>query len=132
MRVITAGRDRFRARLLESIERTGLSQGEVARRIGVKRAAVNSWCKGRNTPPLETTRKLGALFRWQTAEILGWFGVYEPSAGETQSQIDIGTETAKLPASVTVPVTVPEGHSPSQATAPGLELVPVPTPDHSA
>jgi DNA-binding XRE family transcriptional regulator len=134
MRVIEPGRERFRSRLTKSIEEHDFSQGEVARRVGVKRAAVSAWCKGRNTPSLETTRKLAAIFQWPIAEVLGWFGVYEPPPSEVDDARQKGETSpggsAKMPApAVTTPVTLPAQPSDEY---PRKELLDVPTSNHRA
>ena len=44
--------NRFAARLQAEAKRLDLSQAEIARKVGVERAAVNHWFRGRNAPTL--------------------------------------------------------------------------------
>ena len=57
-------------RLIEEIKQSGLSQSEIARRIGVKQTQVSCYVHGKKMPALDTFAKLCAVLDLDANEIL--------------------------------------------------------------
>jgi len=51
-----------RTDLVEKLRETGLTQVELARRLGVSQAAVSFWFRGRRTPSWEVIRRMARAF----------------------------------------------------------------------
>ena len=51
-------------------QRAGLTQAQLASRLGVRQSAVSQWEKGRVSPELETRIKLAALLRMPLSDVL--------------------------------------------------------------
>lgn len=45
---------KFKERLKLSLKQNGMSQNELARRIGMSQSVVNNYCTGKREPSLET------------------------------------------------------------------------------
>ena len=52
-------------------ERSGMTQTELAMRIGVTRSCVNSWEMGVSKPSLDNLKTLGRIFHTTTDYLLG-------------------------------------------------------------
>ncbi len=52
-------------------EQVGLSQSELAKRLGVTKSAVNSWESGTNSPSLNYIIKMSQIFLVSTDYLLG-------------------------------------------------------------
>ena len=61
---------RFGNRILELRTRAGLSQAELAARLGLTNKAVSKWEVGRAKPSTQTIRKLAAIFEVSVEELL--------------------------------------------------------------
>ncbi|MFR1982563.1 MAG: helix-turn-helix domain-containing protein [Christensenellaceae bacterium] len=46
--------DKIRERLIEAIKQSGLSQTEIAKRLGIKQPTVGQYLSGRAMPALDT------------------------------------------------------------------------------
>ena len=58
-------------RLAEEIKKSGLTQTEIARRLGVKQPTVRQYLSGRAMPSLDTFANLCVILDVDPAEILG-------------------------------------------------------------
>ena len=58
-------------KIREYRERHGLSQEELARRLGIDRSSVAKWESGCNTPRLAHLLKLAKIFRCSIDELVG-------------------------------------------------------------
>ena len=56
--------------IFELRKRSGLSQSELAAKVGVTNKAVSKWEVGKAKPSVETIRKLAVLFRVSVDELL--------------------------------------------------------------
>ncbi len=81
--------DAFGARLLRLRTRVGLSQAEVAKRIGVSAPSISSWEKGRARPKRGRMAKLAAILGVPTADLLDDAApeVLEDVIGRSREQI---------------------------------------------
>lgn len=61
----------FCVHLQRLMEEHGMTQAQLARRMGVGRRCVHAWYWGINTPKLETLRKLRRVFQCSWEELLG-------------------------------------------------------------
>lgn len=61
----------FSSRLKALRKESGMSQGEVCKKIGAKQGAYSTWELGKNEPPLETFIQLANLFNVSTDWLLG-------------------------------------------------------------
>jgi len=59
----SAGNGEFRQRLRMALSRTGISQAELARRIGVHPNLVNNWVAGRRHPSLQNLAALAPVLK---------------------------------------------------------------------
>ena len=59
------------AKLNDALRKAGMSQSELARRIGVTRGAVNHWVTGRAEISMEHLLKIAKVLGMSTSEILG-------------------------------------------------------------
>ncbi len=57
-------------KLIQEIKQSGLSQTEIAKKIGVKQPTVGQYVSGRAMPALDTFAKLCAVLDIDPAEIL--------------------------------------------------------------
>lgn len=64
--------DSFQNRLKISIDRSDLTQSEIARRIGTGRSTISGWLKGDYEPNSENIYKLARLFNVSEAWLLGF------------------------------------------------------------
>ena len=56
--------------IFELRKRSGLSQSELAAKVGVTNKAVSKWEVGKAKPSVETIRKLAVLFQVSVDEVL--------------------------------------------------------------
>jgi len=73
------------SKLKAALAKAGMNQSELARRIGVERAAVSKWVTGRATPTLENLQKAAQVLGMSISEILG----DEVLLAETKTERDI-------------------------------------------
>ena len=62
--------DKIRERLIEAIKQSGLSQTEIAKRLGIKQPTVGQYLSGRAMPALDTFANLCAVLGADPADIL--------------------------------------------------------------
>lgn len=62
--------DNIRVRLIEAIKLSGLSQTEIAKRLGIKQPTVGQYLSGRSMPALDTFANLCAILDVDPAYIL--------------------------------------------------------------
>ena len=53
--------EKVRVRVKEFVARIGITQKELAQKLGVKKETVYKWADGTNSPTLETARELKRL-----------------------------------------------------------------------
>ena len=63
--------DKIRERLIEAIKQSGLSQTEIAKRLGIKQPTVGQYLSGRAMPALDTFANLCEILDLDPAYILG-------------------------------------------------------------
>lgn len=78
--------DSFQNRLKISIDRSNLTQSEIARRIGTGRSTISGWLKGDYEPNSENIYKLARLFNVSEAWLLGFVDE------EYELRVDINTK----------------------------------------
>ena len=59
------------SKLKDALARVGMTQAELARQIGVTRAAVSNWIQGRAAPSLGHLFEIARVLNMTTSEILG-------------------------------------------------------------
>lgn len=69
-------RERFRKNLSDALERSGLTQAQLADRLEISKATVNNWFRGQNTPDMDILPRIGAVLGLPPAEL------YYPTASE--------------------------------------------------
>ena len=57
-------------KLAESINQSGLSQSEIARRVGIKQSQISCYVHGKKMPALDTFAKLCVVLDVDPADIL--------------------------------------------------------------
>lgn len=57
-------------KLAEAIEQSGMTQTELANKIGVRQQQVSSYIKGKNLPALDTLSKICSVLDLDANEIL--------------------------------------------------------------
>ena len=62
--------DKIRERLIEAIKQSGLSQTEIAKRLGIKQPTVGQYLSGRAMPELDTFANLCEILDLDPAYIL--------------------------------------------------------------
>ena len=62
--------DKIRERLIEAIKQSGLSQTELAKRLGIKQPTVGQYLSGRAMPALDTFANLCEILDLDPAYIL--------------------------------------------------------------
>ena len=62
--------DKIRERLIEAIKQSGLSQTEIAKRLGIKQPTVGQYLSGRAMPALDTIANLSEILDLDPAYIL--------------------------------------------------------------
>ena len=62
--------DKIRERLIEAIKQSGLSQTEIAKRLGIKQPTVGQYLSGRAMPALDTFANLCEILELDPAYIL--------------------------------------------------------------
>ena len=62
--------DKIRERLIEAIKQSGLSQTEIAKRLGIKQPTVGQYLSGRAMPALDTYANLCEILDLDPAYIL--------------------------------------------------------------
>lgn len=63
--------EEIQKRLAEAIKMSGLSQTEIARRLGVSQQTISHYVKGDKMPSLDTFSNLCVILDLEPAEILG-------------------------------------------------------------
>lgn len=84
----------FGKRLQKAINDLGISQAELARRLGVKAQSVNGWCNSEILPRSEVLRLLPSV----TGYPLSWFFMEDNEAPEDHDPMD--TRVPIKPASI--------------------------------
>ena len=62
--------DKIRERLIEAIKQSGLSQTEIAKRLGIKQPTVGQYLSGRAMPAFDTFANLCEILDLDPAYIL--------------------------------------------------------------
>ncbi len=62
--------ENIRVRLIEAIKLSGLTQTEIAKRLGIKQPTVGQYLSGRSMPALDTFANLCAMLDVDPAYIL--------------------------------------------------------------
>lgn len=62
--------EQIREKLYEAIKLSGISQTEIARRLGVKQQTVSSYVNGKKMPALDTLANLCVILDLDANEIL--------------------------------------------------------------
>lgn len=73
-------------RILEERSRNHLTQEELARRLGVSKAAVSKWECGQSLPDIALLPKMASLFSITLDDLFG----YEPVASEEKREEIVG------------------------------------------
>ena len=73
------------SKLQLALNKVGMTQTELAKRIGVERATVSNWINGNRTPTLGHLRKAAEVLGMTVTEILGDEVLY----AETKTERDI-------------------------------------------
>lgn len=60
----------IRVKLAEEIKRSGLSQSEIARRLGIKQSQISCYVHGKKMPALDTLANLCVILDVDPADIL--------------------------------------------------------------
>ncbi len=79
-------------RILEERSNSGLTQEELARHLGISKAAVSKWECGQSTPDIALLPKIASLFSITIDQLFG----YEPMASEEKRDEIIGRLQALL------------------------------------
>ena len=61
----------FCDRLRDLMARSGVTQADLARRMGVSRSCVNNWYWGINEPSIESLRVIRRILRCSWEELMG-------------------------------------------------------------
>lgn len=78
-------------------EEAGMTQKQLAEKIGNSQRNISNWESGNSQPDLETVVRLADLFGVTTDELLGRTGYCDTGyRGADQNAIRYGEETAKL------------------------------------
>lgn len=78
-------------------EEAGMTQKQLAEKIGNSQRNISNWESGNSQPDLETVVRLADLFGVTTDELLGRTGYCDTGyRGTDQNAIRYGEETAKL------------------------------------
>ena len=67
----TTIRKNIQANISKYRKKSGLSQAELAQKIGVKNSTVSSWERGANAPDIETLFSICKLFNVTVADMFG-------------------------------------------------------------
>lgn len=67
----TTIRKNIQANIAKYRKKSGLSQAELAQKIGVKNSTVSSWERGANAPDIETLFSICKLFNVTVADMFG-------------------------------------------------------------
>ena len=67
----TTIRKNIQANISKYRKKSGLSQAELAQKIGVKNSTVSSWERGANAPDIETLFRICKLFNVTVADMFG-------------------------------------------------------------
>lgn len=62
--------EQIRAEIIKAIKQSGLSQTEIARRLGIKQPTVNDYLSGRSMPALDTLANLCVILDLDANDIL--------------------------------------------------------------
>ena len=62
--------EQIRVKISEAIKQSGLSQSEIARRLGIKPTQITSYLHGRKMPALDTLANLCVILDLDANEIL--------------------------------------------------------------
>ncbi len=63
--------NRFRERLNETLKYSGISQIELARKIGMSQSVVNNYCTGKREPTLDVLVEICKALEVSADELLG-------------------------------------------------------------
>lgn len=61
----------FHERLTAMMDERGITQSDLARRLGVTRTATHNWCWGVNEPSITTLSRIRRLLRCEWDDLLG-------------------------------------------------------------
>lgn len=61
----------FHERLTALMDECGITQSDLARRLGVTRTATHNWCWGVNEPSITTLTRIRRLLRCEWDDLLG-------------------------------------------------------------
>lgn len=93
----------FQTKLAKMRKEAGLSQKELAKKVGASQASINYWEKGQRTPSIDAAQRLANFFNIPISDLLEpttvkLFGdMSELFSGSTTLQIDInGTKMNEL------------------------------------
>ena len=59
------------SKIKDALQRAGMNQSELSRRVGVERATVSAWIRGVRTPSLGHLMKVVEVLNMSLSEILG-------------------------------------------------------------
>ena len=62
--------DQIRTRLIDAIKQSGLTQMELARRLGIGQQTISEYMRGKSMPALDTFANLCAVLDLDSNEIL--------------------------------------------------------------
>lgn len=94
----------FNEHFLESINKSGMTQSDIAERIGVTRGAIVQWKSGNSFPQVDIFINMANLFGWDLSEIntdISAIATYMNS--NKNPNINQPTQTAK-PVEITTPI----------------------------
>ncbi|MDL2286985.1 helix-turn-helix domain-containing protein [Eubacteriales bacterium OttesenSCG-928-G02] len=67
-------RDNIRGNLEHYLNLKGMSQKELAEKLGVSQSAVTCWIKGKNSPDIEVVAKICDIFNISVIDLFGTDG----------------------------------------------------------
>lgn len=80
--------EQIRAKIIDAIKQSGLTQSELARRLGIGQQTVSEYLRGRSMPALDTLANLCALLDLDANDVLCIHEYAEPNNNDS-SKIDI-------------------------------------------
>ena len=90
----------FGKRLAAAIEKKGLSQADIGRRMGISRSAVNWWTSGNTYPSIDNVKELAKLLDTTPEWLL--FGLH--SVSSTSKNVHIPIQDRESDAFITLPL----------------------------